>query len=502
MVNVAGKSKGCGTCKKRRIKCDERKPSCQRCEKSGYVCAGYEKRIHFINKSTAKFQDAQDEPSSTILINNAPVKVVPRMRTVAVPQELSLAAFRNDVCISFLMHNFVWRTYGKGWLEPAAGKLDDLSNQSIRALSALFFGISHKQEDIQMVGALRYGKALGLLRPALSDPRKPGVEKLIIPILLMLMHASYEEDTGAAVAHVKGLMMLLQVAGPYKFQHQPLRSAFESARSTLVTTFCIARQPLFLQAEEWKAIPWVLDPASKSQQNYLVDILVDIPGFLHDDAKLMEHDDPEARDSLLSRVKGNLYALHHWRFTWELLNPSAVYETMPPPAEAQRRVIPRKLNFRSHTQAAEIILYNATHMCLLALLIRLEDPSAVTETILTTAATAAFDSGFPPETPRTTLQLPDDVRTPHEPAIEICRAFEYQVSEAGRIQESNLFFLFPLGLAWPVLEDEKEYQEWIKEMLSTSPITSGYAVGRNQWFGKYFMPKVMARRGRAADAVF
>ncbi|KAI8630329.1 hypothetical protein F5Y19DRAFT_60123 [Xylariaceae sp. FL1651] len=33
---------GCLTCKRRRVKCDEAKPSCGRCEKAGYRCAGYE----------------------------------------------------------------------------------------------------------------------------------------------------------------------------------------------------------------------------------------------------------------------------------------------------------------------------------------------------------------------------------------------------------------------------------------------------------------------------
>ncbi|KAI1075890.1 hypothetical protein F5B20DRAFT_369264 [Whalleya microplaca] len=33
---------GCITCKNRRVKCDEGKPLCSRCEKSGYQCAGYE----------------------------------------------------------------------------------------------------------------------------------------------------------------------------------------------------------------------------------------------------------------------------------------------------------------------------------------------------------------------------------------------------------------------------------------------------------------------------
>ncbi|KAI1333662.1 hypothetical protein F5Y15DRAFT_338218 [Xylariaceae sp. FL0016] len=33
---------GCTTCKGRRVKCDERKPLCARCEKSGYKCRGYD----------------------------------------------------------------------------------------------------------------------------------------------------------------------------------------------------------------------------------------------------------------------------------------------------------------------------------------------------------------------------------------------------------------------------------------------------------------------------
>lgn len=32
---------GCLTCRKRRIKCDERKPFCNNCEKSKKCCAGY-----------------------------------------------------------------------------------------------------------------------------------------------------------------------------------------------------------------------------------------------------------------------------------------------------------------------------------------------------------------------------------------------------------------------------------------------------------------------------
>ncbi|KAI6085910.1 hypothetical protein F4821DRAFT_141285 [Hypoxylon rubiginosum] len=41
-ANHAKVRSGCVTCKTRRVKCDERKPLCLRCEKSGHLCAGYE----------------------------------------------------------------------------------------------------------------------------------------------------------------------------------------------------------------------------------------------------------------------------------------------------------------------------------------------------------------------------------------------------------------------------------------------------------------------------
>ncbi|KAJ5004725.1 hypothetical protein K4K48_009159 [Colletotrichum sp. SAR 10_66] len=46
---------GCGTCRNRRMKCDEGRPTCSMCEASGLTCSGYEKNIFF---------DFEDIPSS------------------------------------------------------------------------------------------------------------------------------------------------------------------------------------------------------------------------------------------------------------------------------------------------------------------------------------------------------------------------------------------------------------------------------------------------------
>ncbi|CAJ2507554.1 Uu.00g087400.m01.CDS01 [Anthostomella pinea] len=51
---------GCTTCKNRRVKCDERKPHCARCEKSGNQCAGYE--------------DPNDRRKDTVVVPALPCK--------------------------------------------------------------------------------------------------------------------------------------------------------------------------------------------------------------------------------------------------------------------------------------------------------------------------------------------------------------------------------------------------------------------------------------------
>jgi Zn(2)-Cys(6) binuclear cluster domain-containing protein len=53
MVNH-GRSGGCATCRRRRVKCDEAKPECRRCEKLGVPCEGYDRpptRLRFRNEN-------------------------------------------------------------------------------------------------------------------------------------------------------------------------------------------------------------------------------------------------------------------------------------------------------------------------------------------------------------------------------------------------------------------------------------------------------------------
>ncbi|KAJ5489412.1 hypothetical protein N7539_004302 [Penicillium diatomitis] len=68
MVGVGGHSKGCKTCRRRRVKCDETKPTCTRCQKAGYKCDGYVQFAEFIDVTAQvshKRQSKRDSTSAT-----------------------------------------------------------------------------------------------------------------------------------------------------------------------------------------------------------------------------------------------------------------------------------------------------------------------------------------------------------------------------------------------------------------------------------------------------
>ena len=182
---------------------DEGKPTCARCSKAGYTCAGYEKKLQFrhtyaeeVKDGAPKDKDKQPSPETIILLNlaHSRERSVQEQQHQALgrppAQELSLVAFQPNIEFSFLFDHFVWRTYGTPWLDlAAAGKLGDLSASASRSLAQSTFGQSYHQPAIELSGAIHYSKTLKSLIPRLEDPKKPGIEMLIVPIMIMLNRA-------------------------------------------------------------------------------------------------------------------------------------------------------------------------------------------------------------------------------------------------------------------------------------------------------------------------
>jgi hypothetical protein len=416
-----------------------------------------------------------------------------------VPESLSLVAFKPTFCYAYLFNNFVWRAFGHGWLELAVGgKITPLAQKASSALSCSNFGNSHHQVDVKLEGITDYGQVVGSLIPLLSNPTASRSEELIVPIILLVIHDSSFKNFAGTASHMRGLMRLLMVCGPQRFREQPLRSAFETCRAMIITGMIVVRKRSYLESEAWRSIPWTLDPESKSGQNQLGDILVMVPGFLEDDDTLKERNDPGFREDLLERVEYQLMQLFAWRWKWQALHQSHVLEipTIQDPQTSQFPLFPSTLHFLDFELATEISLYNAVQIWLIALLYKLS-PTSAPSRIIAAATLSASQASFPDSSPSTLLQLPGSATSLRSLAIEIGRVFEYQCKHVHHSREAAYWYLFPMGLAFSVLEYDAVYRTWLRVMLDLSIVTKGYIspTGQNETgFGFYLSSEALRER--------
>lgn len=283
-------------------------------------------------------------------------------------------------------------------------------------------------------------------------------------------------------SHLQGLSKILVLCGPQGFQKQPLLSALESLRATLVTTHLIYKKRLFLESEEWQTLPWARTQ-SRRAENDIVDILVTVPGLMEDVGRHLALPDPAPPVDIVSRVSFQLQKLFSWRWGWEELHSRNVKEVSRSPTNAtaavrQHQACKKALEFDSPRRATELMTYNATFLLLLGILRRV-DPSSVTP-IVEKAAGHDRPKDIAKMSP---LYRPAETFTLRGPATEICRCYEYQVEHRGSGPNSSLFYLFPLALAGMVLKEDAMFTVWIRNMLDTSPVTTGYGVDQSNVYG-------------------
>lgn len=231
----------------------------------------------------------------------------------------------------------------------------------------------------------------------------------------------------------------------------------------------MSKKRMFFEHATWKSDPWLgAGTPPKSPQNQLVDILVNIPGYLEDISNIEDmHLIDQTTVQVVEYLKLDLMTLYRWRWEWERTNPHAAADLDPkelPPGKmvCSNRVFPKVLWFQNFTQATEIALYNTTLCCTLGLLWQFEPPPR----------------DLPIDIERQPLLLPGQCNSLRPLAEEICRTFEYQVMNVQSSRESALFWLLPLGVADKVLKNDSRFDRWISSMLHASKKTVTH--GTNQ----------------------
>lgn len=175
--------RGCISCKARRVKCDETHPNCQRCQKTGIRCKGYD-QFKWIDEKPRVEQamgtlSAQEErhsalqkSSSSMMYHKSELKKVKRyIPPQSVPTEMSFLGFKDSMLVSFLTSKLSegrapvsgngFTSEGTSWIEEISIKS---TSNALNALAAMIFGLVHFSLPMVEEGRRSYGKAISNLR--------------------------------------------------------------------------------------------------------------------------------------------------------------------------------------------------------------------------------------------------------------------------------------------------------------------------------------------------
>jgi hypothetical protein len=243
--HVIFRSRGCRTCRARKVKCDQTHPFCQRCAGSGLKCRGYSEPTTFLHEN----------PQSTDLSLSAEPRALPY------PAESKHIAFLAK-CLAF---ETLGDKKGYAWLRNGLCASEDRSYllfTSSRCLAYVFYGRHFKQHRTITDGMDGYGKMLRVLRGELSKPMAVTTGDLLQVIVTSILVESVIAPTmgnfnfGGLHAHIDGLARILQMRGPKAFQQKLELQPFQVCRCYIIGRAINTRTPTFLAEAQWKALPW------------------------------------------------------------------------------------------------------------------------------------------------------------------------------------------------------------------------------------------------------
>lgn len=171
---MGARSKGCISCKARRVKCDEAHPHCQRCQKAGLACKGYEplKWVDERERVRQLLVSAREQAENYAAVQNSSFSMYhtsqlkshhTRILSRNIPKQLTLSSFKNSIVMSFLaskLYDDSALVRGRRWMLEMPGKF----NYSLNALAYLIFGHMHCSSIMVQEGRHLYGKAIMDLR--------------------------------------------------------------------------------------------------------------------------------------------------------------------------------------------------------------------------------------------------------------------------------------------------------------------------------------------------
>ena len=496
MVGVPGRSKGCITCKQRRVKCDEKRPFCDRFRGSWVPCGGYVQDTIFVDESIRLRQSSdQSEQAGSSLewTQTEPVdaqisgSTENAIWTASLSTDIGLRAHQSNIYMSFLIHRLFSDTYRDGSPGPRILRAIDEDATSVvynsaYCLAAALFERTHFLEHSEVThGAIEYGHALRLLNRTIQD-RDVCYEpaNVVATILLSLYEMVIFTNRHGWIQHAGGVEKLIEMRGVDIHRGEQERHYFIMSRMPIITKALTLQRRTFLDQEEWKTIPWADEPESKTPGQYVQDILADIPGLL-EDSNVLKAEQASQVDGNGIRIKGHcsrliktLQELFLWRWEWERSNPEAAYEVTVdleafPRHDSRLPMYETVFHYKSFEPARTMMLYNAALLWILDLAKMWIGEHAIRLALLP----FPIEERPPALNP---LTLPNEDLAAANVSQEVCRSAEYHLQEP-HFHSGAMFLMLPLRAVWKLGQGEKErvWSGWVLRRIADS---HGFGISR------------------------
>lgn len=240
--NVIIRSKGCRTCRSRKVRCDQTHPFCQRCARAGINCQGY-------------------TPPTTFVPQRAELSLSAEPRALPFPAEPKhVACLAKGMLIGKpgdgQAYSFI--RYGLS----ASKEQNYLLHTSSRCLARVFYGRQFKLRDAIADGLARYGEMLQVLSREIATATSVSTVDLIqVVVICILLEAVIAHPVGNSSfsgvhSHIGGLAQIIRLRGPKALQLNKDLLPLEVCRCYIVGRAIYARTPTFMAEPQWKIIPW------------------------------------------------------------------------------------------------------------------------------------------------------------------------------------------------------------------------------------------------------
>jgi hypothetical protein len=240
------------------------------------------------------------------------------------------------------------------------------------------------------------------------------------------------------------------------------------------------RKRTFLEQDEWKHIPWALQPMSKTIGDYLQDILCDIPGMMEDFDHLFNTNDCQMSANFISqRLRASFEKLNSLRISWNFMHPHSCWrqKIVRESSEIYHGTLEQVLWFSDLERATEFVYFNTTHLILHSILGQLMP-------LLDTCC--ASDAGISPD--EIYFQEASELvfwnhENRYRNAQSICQCVDYMLQDEG-CASGAFNLLFPLKVAYNHLRGFSSMQEWVAGVMERISTTKGLFIG-SQILEKY-----------------